>query len=68
MEFTFDTTVNVRAGPSTQTQKVAQYHPGEIVKIDRTVFSGDNIWGSYMGSSGIRRYVCLNENGESYAH
>ena len=29
--------VNVRAGPSTQTDSVAQYHPGEHVNYDGVV-------------------------------
>ena len=29
--------VNVRAGPSVETEKVAQYHPGERVNYDGVV-------------------------------
>lgn len=69
MEFTFDDHVNVRAGPSTQTEKVEQYHPGEKVRIDRFDYGSDGkTWGSYIGSSGYRRYVCLQDNDETYAH
>ena len=69
MEFTFNDNVNVRAGPSTQTNKVAQYHPGESVHINEVHYSSDGkTWGSYIGGSGQRRYVCLNNNGESYGN
>lgn len=69
MNWRFDDTVNVRSGPSTQTSSVAQYYPGESVKIDQVHYGSDGkTWGSYMGISGQRRYVCLNNNGESYGH
>lgn len=67
-EFTFNTNVNVRAGPSTHTRRVEQYHPGESVNIDRTHYAEGKMWGSYMGGSGQRRYVCLNDRGESYGN
>lgn len=67
MEFTFNDHVNVRAGPSTQTQKVEQYHPGERVRLDQYRISSDGeAWGSYIAKSGKRRYVCLGKDGESY--
>ena len=69
MNFRFNDNVNVRAGPSTDTQRVAQYHPGETVKLDGFHATGDGrTWGTYIGGSGQRRYVCLNDNGESYGY
>ena len=69
MNFTFTDHVNVRSGPSTQTDKVAQYHPGETVKINKFHFDSDGkTWGSYTGGSGKTRYVCLENNGESYGY
>ena len=49
--------VNVRAGPSTQTASVAQYHPGEHVNYDQVVYSEGRKWLSYQAGSGKRRYV-----------
>ena len=49
--------VNVRAGPSTQTDSVAQYHPGEHVNYDGKVISEGRQWLTYTGKSGKRRYV-----------
>ena len=68
-QFTFTDHVNVRSGPSTQTRKVEQYHPGERVNLDSFVSSSDGkTWGSYIGRSGERRYVCLKNNGERYGY
>ena len=68
MNYRFNDTVNVRSGPSTQTRSVAQYYPGETVRIDQISFGSDGkTWGSYIGGSGQRRYVCLKNNGERYA-
>ena len=67
MNFKFSDNVNVRSGPSTQTEKVEQYHPGESVNLDQVHYDSDGkTWGSYIGGSGKRRYVCLNDNDESY--
>lgn len=50
--------VNVRAGPSVETEKVAQYHPGERVNYDGVVvYSEGREWLTYTGKSGKRRYV-----------
>ena len=49
--------VNVRAGPSTKTDRVAQYHPGEHVNYDGEVYSEGRKWLTYTGKSGQRRYV-----------
>jgi len=69
MSFIFTDNVNVRAGPSTDTQRVDQYHPGEKVKLDGYGETDDGrTWGTYIGRSGQRRYVCLGDNGESYGY
>lgn len=68
MDFTFTDTVNVRAGPSTQTRSVAQYYPGEKVRLDDIAYSDGKTWGTYIGRSGERRYVCLENNGENYGY
>ena len=68
MNWKFDDNVNVRSGPSTQTKKVEQYHPGETVKLDQIHYTNNEKWGSYIGGSGQRRYVCLEKDGESYGH
>ena len=41
MNWKFDDNVNVRSGPSAQTKKVEQYHPGETVKLDQ-IHYGNN--------------------------
>ena len=70
MNFRFTDHVNVRAGPSTDTSKVAQYHPGETVRLDKVSYDPDDgkRWGSYIGRSGERRYVCLGDYNESYGY
>ena len=55
---TFLTTVRVRAGPSTSTEKVAKYCEGDIVRYDSTVENEGRLWISHIGRSGNRRYCC----------
>ena len=63
----FLTTVNVRAGPSTSTDKVAQYQSGDQVRFDSIVENEGRVWISYIGRSGNRRYCCKRDvNGEEY--
>lgn len=51
---------NVRAAPTTLSQIVAVYYPGEKVYYDRLVENEGYLWASYIGrSSGKRRYVAI---------
>ena len=64
---TFLTTVRVRAGPSTSTEKVAKYCEGDIVRYDSTVENEGRLWISHIGRSGNRRFCCARDNsGEWY--
>ena len=62
MKARFLTTVNVRAGPSTSTQVVAQYCNGDTVNYDKTVENEGRLWISYIARSGNRRYCCARDN------
>lgn len=55
--FTPNTTVNVRAEPTTQSEAVAKYHAGEAIRYDRVYVGAGYVWVSYIGRSGKRRYV-----------
>ena len=55
--FTPNTTVNVRAEPTTQSEAVAKYHAGEPIRYDRVYVGAGYVWVSYIGRSGKRRYV-----------
>lgn len=55
--FTPNTTVNVRAEPTTKSEVVAQYHAGEGIHYDRVYVGAGYVWISYIGRSGKRRYV-----------
>lgn len=51
---------NVRAAPTTLSQIVAVYYPGEKVYYDRLVENEGYVWASYLGrTSGKRRYVAI---------
>ena len=41
MEYLFNETVNVKAGPYTQTASVAKYYPERKAKFDSYSFSSD---------------------------
>ncbi|WP_435029642.1 N-acetylmuramoyl-L-alanine amidase [Levyella massiliensis] len=55
--FTPSCTTNVRVLPSTSSQVVAQYGPGERVNYDEVYVGNGYVWLSYIGRSGNRRYV-----------
>ena len=55
--FTPNTTVNVRAEPTTMSEVVAQYRAGEQIRYDRVYVGAGYVWVSYIGRSGKRRYV-----------
>ena len=60
--------LNVRAGPSTNTQKVAHYDAGQIINSGDLLLEGDGrIWLRYTGGSGNKRYVCaIDRDGSKY--
>lgn len=47
---------------------MAQYYRGEKVRLDGVGYSDGKKWGMYIGRSGERRYVCLENNGERYGY
>lgn len=52
--------VNIRTQPSTKASIVGAYEGGAKVVIDRIVFHGGLVWGSYVGlTSGKRRFIAL---------
>jgi hypothetical protein len=56
--------LNVRTGPSTNTQKVAHYDAGQVIKSgDLIVQNEGRYWLRYTGGSGNKRFVCMWENG-----
>ena len=57
--YTFTTTTNIRSGASTGHAIVGSYSPGETVFYDSKVISGGYTWLSYIGGSGLRRYVAV---------
>ena len=55
--------LNVRAGPSTSSQKVAYYDKGQIIKSGDLIEEKEGrFWLRYKGGSGNYRYVCMWEN------
>ena len=59
----FNTTVNIRSGPSTNDRIIAQYNAGDTVNINSTLLLGGYIWGKYVSFSGHDRYVALEQVG-----
>jgi hypothetical protein len=57
----FVETVRVRSQPSTNSEQVATYYPGETVRYDSIVEGDGRLWISYIGQSGNRRYCCLRD-------
>jgi 3D (Asp-Asp-Asp) domain-containing protein len=58
--------LNVRAGPSTNTQKVAHYDAGDIINSGNELIENEGrIWLKYLGGSGNYRYVCAINNDNS---
>ena len=59
--------LNVRAGPSTNSQKVAYYNTGQIINSRNLVVENEGrFWLRYKGGSGNQRYVCMWENGKYF--
>lgn len=62
--------MNVRVGPSTDTEKVGDgiaYKAGETCNIDGIVFNDGRVWGHYVGaSSGKDRYVALTDESRPF--
>ena len=55
--------LNVRAGPSTNSQKVAYYDAGQTINsADLLIENEGRIWLRYTGGSGNHRYVCARNN------
>lgn len=53
----------VRAGPSTNTAKVAHYDAGDIINSGQQLIENEGrIWLKYLGGSGNYRYVCVINN------
>ncbi len=49
--------LNVRSAPSTNSSIVATYGKGDVIKYDYYCINNGYVWISYIGGSGIRRYV-----------
>ena len=55
--------LNVRAGPSTSSAKVAHYDAGDIINSGDLLMENEGrIWLRYTGASGNHRYVCARNN------
>lgn len=50
-------TLNVREEPTLNSKVVATYKKGDVIKYDSYLVSSGYVWISYIGGSGIRRYV-----------
>lgn len=57
--FTTNVKLNVRTAPSTSTQVVAQYDPGESLTYDHVYIKGGYVWARYMSYSGSYHYVAM---------
>lgn len=51
--------LNVRSAPSTASEVVDQYQPGQQINYDQIGTSNGYRWISYVGGSGNRRYVAI---------
>ena len=60
--------LNVRAGPSTGSQRIAHYDAGQMINSgDAIILNEGRKWLRYTGSSGNKRYVCaINNDGTKY--
>jgi len=59
--------LNVRAGPSTNSQKVAYYDAGQTINsADLLIENEGRIWLRYTGGSGNKRYICAYEGGSVF--
>ena len=50
--------LNVRSEANTSSEVVATYVYGETIPYDQLVTNSECTWLSYIGGSGLRRYVC----------
>jgi len=55
----FNTAIRVRSQANTNSKTVAVYQAGQTVNLDGTLVNAGYVWGTYIGGSGIRRYVAL---------
>ena len=61
--------LNVRAGPSTSSAKVAHYDSGNIINSGNLIVQNEGrYWLRYTGGSGNQRYVCMWENGTYFVN
>lgn len=58
--------VNVRAKPSTRSDVLAVYYPGEAIHYDQVLESEGLSWISYIALSGKRRYVSIGDGKSSW--
>ena len=59
--------LNVRTGPSTNTQKVAHYDAGQTIASGNLIIQNEGrYWLRYTGGSGNQRFVCMWENGQYF--
>lgn len=61
--------LNVRAGPSTSSAKVAHYDAGNTINSGNLIVQNEGrYWLRYTGGSGNQRYVCMWENGTYFVN
>ena len=53
--------VNVRALPTTRSDVLAVYYPGEHIHYDQVIENEGLSWISYIALSGKRRYVSIGD-------
>ena len=60
--------LNVRAGPSFNSEKLGTYNAGDIIKSGDLVFENEGcLWLRYTSGSGNKRYVCVcDKDGTKY--
>ena len=59
-----DTAINVRRGPSLNSEIVALYNPGQEVHYDYKGSANGYRWISYVGESGNRNYMAIGQTDE----
>lgn len=60
----FNTAIRVRSQANTNSKVVAVYQTGQTVNLDGTLTNAGYLWGTYIGGSGLRRYVALRPVGQ----
>ncbi|MEG0296606.1 MAG: SH3 domain-containing protein [Clostridium sp.] len=56
------TTINIRSKPCTTTgEVVGNYNKGESVNYDKVVITNKYVWISWIGGSGLRRYMAVKD-------